>query len=256
MRRSSAARFAPALLLGIGSVFAAGPRDPIGPEVPWVVVDYSTRTESYRVVGDVSLLSQRFSPGTSFQLVVAIVALESAEITTATELPIRSNGAETQRSAGVKLPEALREAHGDFFAQVLKRTGYEPVREFLVRSRYAATIPDAVGSFADLVRGEPLRVTVFEQNLFWQALSRRALPLQPGTLDTLERLLEVEAARPAWGKAGVGEVSAQPGRSVSWFSGVVRLRDGTHVVTAAALTKQPDPVAVDLFRKYLAAPRR
>jgi beta-lactamase class D len=222
--------------------------------LPWVVVDYSPRSGSYRVVGDVSLLSQRFSPGTSFNFIVAAVALESGELTETTGIP--SRGGDASRGDPVTLPRALRESNEDFFSQILKRTGYEPVRKFLQAARYTPGIPEAVGSFADLARGEPLRVTVFEQNLFLQAFVRRELPLRAEHCGVLERSLTLDSPKGGWGMPGAGEISVEPSRHVSWFNGVARLKDGPHVITVAALALREDASARDRFLSYLAAPRR
>jgi len=225
------------------------------PEGPWVVVDYSVRSGSYRVVGDVSLLSQRYTPGSTFSLIVAAVALETGDLTEATEVPCRAGG-ESSRTVPITVSRALRESNDDFFAQVLKRTGYEPIRRFLTATRYTPGVPEAVASFGELARGEPLRVTVFEQNLFFQAFLKRELPLGAGHRASLERWLAVENGKGAWGTAGGGEVSVEPPRRISWFNGVARLRDGAHVITVAALTPRRDSAALERFRLYLASPRR
>jgi len=47
----------------------------------------------------------------------------------------------------------------EFFTQVLKRTGYEPVRRLLHEARFPPGIPGAVASFAELARGEPQRLS-------------------------------------------------------------------------------------------------
>ena len=223
-------------------------------DAPWVVVDYSAQGGSYRVVGDVSLLSQRYSPGTTFQLIVAAVALDSGEITGSTEIPCRTAG-DDSRSLSLTVAQALRESNDDFFSQVLKRTSYEPVRAFLVAARYTAGVPEAVSSFADLARGEPLRVTVFEQNLFLQAFARRELPLSTEHCGALERSLAMANRRGTWGLAGTGEITAEPPRHVSWFNGVARLKDGIHVITVAALASRRDSSAQERFLRYLSAPR-
>jgi len=223
---------------------------------PAVVVDYGVRTDAYRVVGDASLLSQRYTPGSTFKLIIAAVALESGDLTEATAIPCRANGSTPSSKTLLTPSQALRDSNDDFFSQVVKRTGYEPIRQFLLETRYASAVPDAVGSFADLARGEPIRVSVFEQNLFLQAFLRRTLPLRPGTYRILEKWLVVEAGKPAWGKAGTGEFAAEPPRYVSWFNGVAWLSDGPHVITVAALASQPDPVAPERFRRYLSGRRQ
>lgn len=222
---------------------------------PWVVVDYSARTGSYRVAGDVSLLSQRYTPGTTFGLIIAALGLESGEITGSTQIPCRADG-DSPRTVSLTVSQALRESNDDFFSQLLKRTGYEPVRKFLVATRYTPGVPEAVASFADLAKGEPLRVTVFEQNLFLQAFFRRELPVGAEHCASLERWLSMGNGKGAWGKGGTGEISAEPPRHVSWFNGVARLRDGAHVITVAAVTPRHDSTAQDRFRRYLATPRR
>ncbi len=224
-------------------------------ELPWVVVDYSVRRGAYRVTGDVSLLSQRFSPGTSFDLIIAAVALQSGDLTEATEISCRTAG-DSSRTAPLTLPRALKESNDDFFSQVLKRTGYEPVRKFLVTAAYTPGIPEAVASFADLARGEPLRVTVFEQNLLLQAFLRRELPLRAEHVAGLERWLALEIGKEAWGKAGTAEISPDPPRHVSWFNGAARMRDGPHAITVAVITPRHDLVAQDRFRRYVAGPGR
>jgi beta-lactamase class D len=200
------------------------------------VVDYNARSDSYRVVGDVSLLARRYTPGSTFRMFIAAVALDSGE---------------RLESVERTLPEAQTESGGDFYSQALKRTGYEPIRKFLVEAGYTPAVPDAVGSFADLVRGEPLRVTVFEQNLFLQAFQRRSLPLRLDTCEALERWLVVDGMKRAWGKSGLGEVSAESPRYVSWFNGVARLSDGLHVITVAVLTDEAGPAGLERFRRYL-----
>jgi beta-lactamase class D len=224
-------------------------------EPPWVVVDYSTRSESYRVVGDVALLSRRFSPGTTFDLIVAAVALDSGELTGTTEILCRTQG-DSSRSASLTVGRALRESNDDFFSQILKKMGYEPIRKFLVATRYTPGVPEAVSSFAELARGEPLRVTVFEQNLFLQALVRRELPLGTENSGALERWLALDERRGAWGKDGTGEVSTDPPLHVSWFNGAMRLRDGIHVVTVATLSPGDDDSARERFLRYRSPSRR
>jgi len=240
---------------GAVSSAAPAPSAPDQPESPWVVVDYSVRGASYRVTGDVSLLSQRYSPGSTFNLIVAAVALESGELTEASEIPCRSGG-ESSRAVSLTLPRALRESNDDFFSQVLKRTGYEPIRRFLAATRYTPGVPEAVSSFGDLAKGEPLRVTVFEQNLFLQAFLKRELPLSARHCASLERWLAVENGKGAWGKTGDGEISPEPPRRISWFNGVARMRDGAHVITVAAITSRGEKAALERFRRYLASPRR
>lgn len=222
---------------------------------PWVVVDYSARTGSYRVVGDVSLLSQRYTPGTTFGLIIAAIGLESGEITGSTQIPCRDTG-DPSRTVPLTISQAIQESNDDFFSQLLKRTGYEPVRKFLVATRYTPGVPEAVASFADLAKGEPLRVTVFEQNLFLQAFLRRELPVSAEHYASLERWLSMENGKGTWGKGGTGEISPEPQRHVSWFNGVARLKDGAHVITVAAVTPRRDSTAQDRFRRYLATPRR
>jgi len=226
------------------------------PESPYVVVDYDRASDAYRVVGDVSLLSQRYTPGSTLQMIIGAVGLESGELAETTEIPCRTDGSESERAARLTLPQALRESNADFFSQLARRTGYEPIRKLLVEARFVSAVPDAVNSFADLARGEPLRVTVFEQNLFLQAFVRGSLPLRAETRRTLERSLAVEAERPVWGEVGLGEFSSDSPRYVSWFNGVARLRDGPHVITVAALSSREEPVALEQLRRYLARPRR
>ncbi len=225
-------------------------------ELPAVVVDYNLTADDYRVAGDVSLLSQRYTPGSTFNLIIAAVALESGDLTEAMEIPSRPNGGDPARTVSLTLARALRESNDDFFSQLTKRTGYDAIRRLLVTSRYTTSVPEVVGSFGDLARGEPLRVTVFEQNLFLQAFLRRSLPLSPDTCQTLERSMAVEAEKPAWGRSGIGELSPEPPRYISWFNGVARLRDGPHVITIAVLTTRPDPAALDRFRRYVSRRRR
>lgn len=226
------------------------------PESTYVVVDYGRASDAYRVVGDVSLLSQRYTPGSTLQLIIGAVGLESGELAETTEIHCRTDGSESERATPLTLPRALRDSNADFFSQLARRTGYEPIRKLLVEARFASAVPDAVNSLAELSRGEPLRVTVFEQNLFLQAFVRGALPLRVETRRTLERSLVVEAEKPAWGVVGLGEFSSDPPRYVSWFNGVARLRDGPHVITVAALSRRAEPVALGQFRRYLARPRR
>ena len=134
-------------------------------------------------------------------------------------------------------------------------SGYESIRRFLVRSDYTPSVPDAVASFADLARGEPLRVTVFEQNLFFQDLLRGSLPLAPETVRALEEWMKLDSDLSAWGTEGLGEVSSDPPRYVSWFNGVTRRKGGLHVVTVATLTDEPKALALDRFRRYLSGSR-
>ena len=249
-------RFLLSALLGATAAtvpgFAQAPAT--APADPAVVVDFSVRSGAYQVVGDVSLLSQRYSPGSTFEMIIAAVALEAGEISGDTAIPPRSGGSSDGENPWT-LPRALRESHSDFFAQLLKRTGYDPVRKFLVESRYTPGIPEAIASFAELARGEPLRVTVFEQNLFIQAFRKRDLPLQAEHCAALERWMALESPRSAWGKEGTGEVTGEPPRFVSWFNGVAPLRDGPHVITVAVLTPRRESVALSRFREYLAARR-
>ena len=155
----------------------------------------------------------------------------------------------------MKLPQALKDSNEEFFAQVLKRAGYEPVRKLLLETRYTPGIPEAVASFAELARGEPLRVTVFEQNLFLQAFVKREVPIGVEHCATLERNLAVAASKPSWGQSGWGEISPEGPRYVSWFNGAARLKDGTHVVTIVVLTPKPIPAALERFRRYLDSKR-
>jgi beta-lactamase class D len=186
---------------------------------------------------------------------VAAVALNSGDLTETTQIPCRA-GEGDSRDLSLTVARALSESNDDFFSQVLKRTGYEPVRAFLVTTRYTPGVPEAVASFADLARGEPLRVTVFEQNLFLQAFARRELPLRAEPCGLLERSLAVANRKGTWGQAGTGEISAEPPRHVSWFNGVARLKDGIHVITVAALTSRRDFSARERFLRYLSTPRR
>jgi beta-lactamase class D len=253
MRFLRLAGLVPALAI-LASPAAVGETAP--PESPYVVVDYCRSSDSYRVVGDVALLSQRYTPGSTLQLIIGAVGLESGELTETTQIPCRTDGSGSGRATPVSLPRALRESNAEFFSQLARRTGYEPIRRLLVEARFVSAVPDAVNSFADLARGEPLRITVFEQNLFLQAFARGALPLRVDTRRTLERSLAVDADKPAWGTVGLGEFSSDPPRYVSWFNGVARLRDGPHVITVAALSHHQEPVALEQFRRYLARPRR
>jgi hypothetical protein len=236
------------LALLLAAVASSGNRpapatSPALPAEPSVVVDFSMSSGTYRVSGDAVLLSQRFTPGTSLDLMIAAAALESGELTPAMEVPTREGP--------MKLPQALKESNEEFFAQVLKRAGYEPVRRLLQMARYTPGIPEAVASFAELARGEPLRVTVFEQNLFLQSFVKREVPIAAEHCAALERDLAVAGSKPAWGQSGWGEISSD-GRYVSWFNGAARLKDGTHVITVAALTSKPSPAALEQFRRYLA----
>ena len=207
------------------------------------MVDFSTRSGSYRVTGDAALLSRRFTPGTTLQLVIAAAALQSGDLT--------AEGDAAGGEDSLALRRASKEPDEEFFAQVLKRTGYEPLRELLLATRYTPGIPEAIASFADLARGEPLRVTVFEQNLFVQAFVKRQVPVRAEHCASLERHLAVEALRPAWGQSGWGEMSTEGPRYVSWFNGAAHLRDGTHVITVAVLTAKPSSEALERFRRYL-----
>ena len=237
------------LALLLAAVASSGNRPspaptPAPPADPFVVVDYSVRSGSYRVTGDAALLSQRFTPGTSLDLMIAAAALESGELTPGMEVPTRDGP--------MKLPQALKESNEEYFAQVLKRAGYEPVRKLLLRTRYTPGIPEAVASFAELARGEPLRVTVFEQNLFLQSFVKREIPIGVEHCAALERDLAVSAAKPSWGQSGWGEISAEGPRYISWFNGAASLKDGTHVITVAALTSKPSQAALEQFRRHLA----
>lgn len=240
------------LALLLAAVASSGNRPAATPppapaEVLSVVVDYSVRSGIYRVTGDASLLSQRFSPGTSLDLMIAAAALQSGVLTPAMEIPTRDGP--------MKLPQALKESNEEFFSQVLKRTGYEPVRKLLLEARYTPGIPEAVASFAELARGEPLRVTVFEQNLFLQSLVKREIPITAEHCADLERNLAVTASKPSWGQSGWGEASVEGPRYVSWFNGAAQLKDGTHVITVAAMTRKPSSAALEQFRRYLTLKR-
>src|SRR6058998_1864213 len=164
---------------------STGPGSRPAPDEPAVVVDYSTRAESYRVTGDATLLSLRFTPGTTVDLIIAAAALETGALMPEVELPTREGA--------MRLPEALKDSSDEFFAQVLKRTGYAPVRQLLLRTRYTPGIPEAVASFTELARGEPLRVTVFEQNLFLQAFVKREIGVRAEYCALLEKYLAVSS---------------------------------------------------------------
>jgi beta-lactamase class D len=241
------------LALLLAAVASSGNRPAPAPspapssELPSVVVDFSMRSGSYRVTGDAALLSQRFTPGTTLDLMIAIAALEAGELTPGMEIPTRDGP--------MKLPQALKESNEEFFTQVLKRAGYEPVRKLLLRTRYTPGIPEAVASFAELARGEPLRVTVFEQNLFLQSFVKREIPIGVELCAALEKSLAVTASKPSWGQSGWGEISPEGPRYVSWFNGAANLKDGTHVITIAALTSKPAPLSLDRFRRYLDSKR-
>src|SRR5262245_42478993 len=118
-------RFLLSALLGAAAAtipgFAQAPAS--APAEPSVVVDYSVRSGAYRVVGDVSLLSQRYTPGSTFEMIIAAVALETGEIDEDSAISPRNGGDGGGGSARWTLPRALRESHSDFFAQLLKRTG-------------------------------------------------------------------------------------------------------------------------------------
>src|SRR5262245_44797674 len=213
---------------------AAQPGEPPAPG--WVLVDYSVGGQTYRVTGDATLLSRRFTPGTTVDLLIAAAALESGQVEAETVIQVRGEP--------LSLPRALKEANQDFFAPLRKRTGYEPLRRFLIRSSYTPGIPDAIASFAEMARGEPLRVTVFEQNLLLQSIVTRRSPLRDEHCSALERWLAVEAPRPAWGTSGSGEISE--GGRIHWFNGAVRMKDGWHVITVASLgAPAAEPSAVD-----------
>ena len=233
--------------LGVSTLRPAPPASAHPAEAPSVVVDFSLRSGSYRVAGDAALLSRRFTPGTSLDFIIAAAALEAGNLTAEMELPTRGGG--------MKLAQALRQPNDEYFTHVLRRSGYEPVRKLLLEGRYTPGIPEAVASFAELARGEPLRVTVFEQNLFLQAFVRRALPVGEAHCASLEKHLTVSAAKPSWGQSGWGEISAEGPRYVSWFTGAAQLKDGTHVITVATLTDKPAPLALDDFRRYLGTHR-
>ena len=235
-----------AVSAGAGAGFPADAPSP-PPAEPWVMVDYSVRSAAYRVTGDAAMLSQRFTPGTTLDLMIAAAALQAGELPPGVEIPTRDGG--------MKLPQALKESSEEFFAQVLKRIGYEPVRKLLLETRYTPGIPEAVASFGDLARGEPLRVTVFEQNLFLQAFVKRATPIGAEHCASLEKDLALPSSRSSWGVSGWGEISPEGPRYVSWFNGAVRLKDGTHVITAAVLTGKPSQAALERFRHDLDPPR-
>lgn len=221
-------------------------RDAPPDSAPWVVVDYSVPLRTYRVAGDATLLSRRFTPGTTVDLLIAAAALESGQVDATTVIPVRGES--------YSLPRALKEANDDFFAQLLKRTGYEPLHRFLIRSQYTPGIPDAIASFADLARGEPLRVTVFEQNLLVQAIVTRRAPLHEEHSASLERWLAIEAPRLSWGTSGSGEIAEGPGK-VHWFNGAVRMKDGQHVITVAVLGEASAPAGLNRLKAYLEAKR-
>jgi hypothetical protein len=42
---------------------------------------------------------------------------------------------------------------------------------------------------------------------------------------------------------------------VSWFNGAVRMKDGLHVVTVAAVSPRPERVAWEAFQRYLTTRR-
>jgi hypothetical protein len=245
MRRLFTILLLPVAATSVFPVLSAtrGTEDPTS--APAVIVDYSLKHDTYGVTGDVNLLSQRFTPGTSLALVIAAAALEAGDLTPETEIPGRS-------AAPLTLPRALREPNEEFFTQVLKRTGYEPVRRLLHEARFTPGIPEAVASFAELARGEPLRVTVFEQNLFLQALVRRKIPVRPEHCASLERFLALDSRRPAWGMGGGGEISAEGPRFVSWFNGVSKMKDGPHVITVAVVSAREEQAARERFDFYVA----
>ncbi|MCI0658421.1 MAG: hypothetical protein L0170_15320, partial [Acidobacteria bacterium] len=101
------------LALLLAAVASSGNRPapatmPAPTEGPWVVVDYSLRAGSYRVTGDAALLSRRFTPGTTLDLMIAAAALQSDVLTAAMEIPTRDGP--------MKLPQALKDANEEFFA--------------------------------------------------------------------------------------------------------------------------------------------
>ena len=245
------------LLLAAGIAAGAPARALGAPEPvrdpPAVVVDYSLHADAYRVSGEVSLLSQRLTPGTGFDLIIAAVALARGEVAAApasSATPAATNGGKP-----APLPMGQPPTPEDYFPQLLKRVGYDAVRDFLRAARYTPMIPEAVASMADLARGEPLRVTVFEQNRFLQAFARRELSLTPEQCLALERWMALENPRHGWGREGVGELSADPPRYVSWYNGGVRMKDGLHVVTVAVVSPRPERAGWDRFRRYLESRR-
>ena len=236
---------------------AAEPR----PDPPAVVVDYSLHADAYRVTGEVSLLSQRLTPGTGFDMIIAAVALARGEVSTHPAVsaippatPAAMNGAANDRKTE-PLPPGQPPPPEDYFPQLLKKVGYDAVRDFLRDARYTPMIPEAVVSMADLAHGEPLRVTVFEQNLFLQAFARRELPLTPEQCLSLERWMALENPRHGWGREGIGELSTDPPRYVSWYNGAIRMKDGLHVVTVAVVSPRPERTGWDRFRRYLESRR-
>lgn len=230
------------LFMALALAAPAAERDAPPDSPPWVVVDYSVGQGTYRVAGDATLLSRRFTPGTTVDLLIAAAALESGQVTAETIIPVRGES--------YSLPRALKEANDDFFAQLLKRTGYEPLRQFLIRSQYTPGIPEAVASFAELARGEPLRVTVFEQNLLVQSIVTRRAPLRDEHSGSLQRWLALEAPRSSWGTSGSGEIAEGP-LKVHWFNGAVRMKDGSHVITVAVVGEAPAPAGLNRLRAYL-----
>jgi len=110
-----------------------------------------------------------------------------------------------------------------------------------------AGVPEAVSSFGDLAKGEPLRVTVFEQNLFPAGLP------EAGACPSAPRIARAWSGGLPW-RTGRGPGAGGAAAKSPWslprhllFNGVARLRDGAHVITVAALTSRHEPAAPERF---------
>lgn len=195
-------------------------------ESPFCVLE-TVDNVTQQIEGQESLREQRFSPASTFKMIIALAALQDHQ--TAPYSTFACHGAFLPwKSTALNLHQALVFSHNPAFQQLAQKVGEAKLAELTQKSGFCPSGPPKgwlKKGFRSAVWGGTLKVTPDEQHRFMIALAKESLPLDRAAQQELLTCLEWptgSATARVWGKTGTF------GGAV-WFSGFGDI-DGTRKV--------------------------
>ncbi len=215
----------------------------------WVVLETSLPEGTTIATGDVDLLKNRYSPASTFKIIIAWAGIEIGLLGPKTEFLCHDRHI-FPGGGKLGLHEAMFRSSNDYFVQAARRIGVATISRFLERSGLAsdgaALMGFETGSF-EIVKGGRLKVTPARLHAFMVGIASERLTMPRETRTNLLESLAWPSSVPSvrlFGKTGSLRGSV-------WFTGFGAGPDGKKVVTVfirGGITRREEAVSRFLQR--------
>jgi beta-lactamase class D len=173
----------------------------------------------------------RYSPGASFDLMNALVGLETGIIADTNTVFLDSLGHSPAGLEGMTLAKAFRTGDSLYFMEVARRVGAAKMQFWLDSVRYGNTL---TGKRIDRFwLDNSLKISADEQLGFLQGLYTEKLPFQPRTQRLVKALL-FQRQNMRYSLYDKTAVALSDGKQIGWITGWVQIGDRPHFFVLCA----------------------